>query len=212
MKNNLASQPQALTRLVIASHNDGKLAEIAALLEGFPFAVCSAGALGLAEPEETGESFAENAALKARAAAEAAGMPALGDDSGLAIPALDGAPGIYSARWAGQSKNFTAAFARIQQELHARAVGPVSVPAYFICALCLARPGGATHHFEGRVDGHLVFPPRGSRGFGYDPIFIPQGETQTFAEMPAARKQALSHRGQALAKLIAFLHESVSDE
>jgi XTP/dITP diphosphohydrolase len=197
---NPASSP-TLFRLVLASQNPGKVREIAALLAPWGVEVSSAAALGLPEPEETGSSYAENAVLKARAAAEAAGLPALADDSGLSVTALDGAPGIVSARWAGPERDFGVAMKRVEEALAER--GSRDRSAAFICALALAEPGGAVEVFEGRIDGALTFPPRGDRGFGYDPIFIPAGETETFGEMDPARKHAMSHRARAFAKLVA---------
>jgi XTP/dITP diphosphohydrolase len=163
--------------LVIATHNPGKLREIAELLEPFGVKVASAAELGLPEPEETGESFAANAALKAHAAAQASGHPALADDSGLAVAALGGAPGIHSARWAGPSRDFAAAMARVERELDAAAPrsGAEDRRAAFVCALCLAYPDGREDIFEGRVAGRLTWPPRGERGFGYDPMFLAEG-------------------------------------
>jgi XTP/dITP diphosphohydrolase len=188
-------------RLVVASHNAGKVREIDALLAPFGFDVVSAGLLGLPEPEETEPTFVGNAILKAKAAAEAAGFAALADDSGLAVTALDGAPGIYSARWAGADKNFQAAMQRVWAELEQR--GAKDLSARFICVLALAQPGGAVETFEGVVKGGLVWPPRGTHGFGYDPIFVPAGHTRTFGEMPPAEKQPLTHRARAFAKLAA---------
>lgn len=186
-------------RLIIASHNAGKVREIAALLAPFGIDVTAAGDLNLPEPEETGRSFIENAELKARAAAVASDLPALADDSGLSVQALDGAPGIYSARWAGADKNFDQAMARVQE-----ALGPATDRrAAFICALSLAWPDGHIDSFEGRVDGSLVWPPRGDKGFGYDPIFVPNGYDQTFAEMAPDKKHAISHRADAFAQLTA---------
>lgn len=190
-------------RLVLASHNKGKLAEIAALLAPLGVVTIGAPELGIAEPEETGASFAENAALKARAAAAASGLPALSDDSGLVVTALDGAPGVRSARWAGAGRDFGVAMARVEAELAERKA--TDRRAAFRCALALAAPDGACAVFEGEVTGRLVFPPRGDKGFGYDPIFIPDGETETFGEMAPARKHAMSHRARAFAKLIAAL-------
>lgn len=188
--------------LVIASHNPGKVREIAELLAPYAVSVRSAGDLGLAEPEETADSFAGNAALKAEAAAAASGLPALSDDSGLCVAALEGAPGIYSARWAGPGKDFALAMARVEREVGAAA----DRRAWFVCALALAVPGQPTRLFEGRVDGTLVFPPRGSRGFGYDPIFLADGETETFGEMDPVRKHAMSHRARAFAQLVAAIY------
>ncbi len=184
--------------LVIASHNPGKVREIAELLAPFGVSVISAGALGLAEPEESGASFAENAALKAHAAAHGSGRPALADDSGLVVPALGGRPGIESARWAGPERDFAKAMARLEAEL----AGAKDRRAAFVCALCLAWPDGGEASFEGRVEGTLVWPPRGERGFGYDPMFVPDGYELTFGEMNPADKHAVSHRARAFAKLV----------
>ncbi len=184
-------------RLVIASHNPGKVEEIAALLAPFAIGVVSAGALGLPEPEETGNSFEANAALKARASAEASGLPALADDSGLVAPALGGAPGIYSARWAGPEKDFAAAMARVQREL-----GDRDRAASFVAVLALAWPDGEMALFRGEVAGRLVWPPRGERGFGYDPMFVPEGGGLTFGEMAPSEKHKISHRARAFAKLV----------
>lgn len=191
------------TTLVVASHNPGKVREIKDLLAPFGIETKGASELGLAEPDETGTSFAANAELKARAAADASGLPALADDSGLAVTALGGAPGIYSARWAGPGKDFSVAMARIARELdemHAR-----DRTAKFVCALALAQPGGACDVFEGEVHGTLTFPPRGEKGFGYDPIFVANGMRETFAEIAPAQKHAMSHRAKAFAKLIEAL-------
>ncbi|HZT46630.1 MAG TPA: RdgB/HAM1 family non-canonical purine NTP pyrophosphatase [Hyphomicrobiaceae bacterium] len=187
------------TRIVVASHNAGKVREIIDLVAPHGLSVVSAGELGLPEPEETGSTFADNARLKALAAARAAGLPALADDSGLEVHALGGLPGIYSARWAGPAKDFSVAMARVAEELEARnawtrSPGPA---ANFVAALCLAWPDGETASFEGRVDGHLVWPPRGTKGFGYDPMFVPEGHDQTFGEMEPDAKHALSHRARA---------------
>lgn len=186
-------------RLVVASHNPGKVREIKDLLAPFGVEVVSAGELNLPEPEETGTTFRANAELKALAAARASGVPALSDDSGLAVAALDGAPGIYSARWAGPEKDFLAAMKRVHRELD----GKDDRRACFICALCLAWPDGHCETFEGRVDGTLVWPPRGDKGFGYDPIFRPEGHAITFGEMEPARKHAMSHRARAFDQLVA---------
>jgi XTP/dITP diphosphohydrolase len=186
-------------RLVVASHNAGKVREIGALLAPFGFDVVSAGDLGLPEPEETEPTFVGNAVLKARAAAEASGLEALADDSGLAVAALEGAPGIYSARWAGVEKNFDHAMQRVWSELGER--GAQDFTAHFICVLALARPGGPVETFEGAVHGALVWPPRGKNGFGYDPIFVPRGHHRTFGEMDAVEKQPLTHRARAFEKL-----------
>jgi XTP/dITP diphosphohydrolase len=195
-------------RLLAATHNRGKLAELVHLFEPYGVSVVGAADFGLAEPEETGDSFAANAALKARAGALGAGLPALADDSGLCVEALDAAPGILSARWAGEGRDFAAAMARVERELADRAA-PAPWRASFVCALALAWPHGRLDVFEGRVDGRLVFPPRGTAGFGYDPIFVPDGYSQSFGEMTAEEKHglpadgslALSHRARAFQKL-----------
>ena len=184
-------------RLVIASHNQGKVEEIAALLAPFAIDTVSAGALGISEPEETGDSFEENAALKGRAVAEASGLPALADDSGLVVPALGGAPGIYSARWAGPTKDFRAAMARVHRKL-----GDRDRSATFVAVLALAWPDSDLELFRGEAPGRLVWPPRGERGFGYDPIFVPAGGTETFGEIEPAEKHKISHRARAFAKLV----------
>jgi XTP/dITP diphosphohydrolase len=183
-------------RLVIASHNPGKVEELAALLASFSIQTVAASSLGIPEPEETGDSFEANAALKARAAAGASGLPALADDSGLVVPALGGAPGIYSARWAGNSRDFHAAMARVHREL-----GDRDRHASFVAVLALTWPDGDSKLFRGEVQGTLTWPPRGDRGFGYDPIFVPLGGTETFGEMDPAVKHKISHRASAFAKL-----------
>ncbi|MBN33972.1 MAG: non-canonical purine NTP pyrophosphatase, RdgB/HAM1 family [Rhodospirillaceae bacterium] len=185
-------------RLVIASHNPGKVREIDDLLQPFAVEVVGAASLNLPEPEETGDSFTANALLKAQAAAEGSGLPALSDDSGLSVWGLGGAPGIYSARWGGPDKDFAMAMKRVETEL---ADNP-DRSASFFCVLALAWPDGASRIFEGRVDGSLVFPPRGSNGFGYDPIFIPDGDTRTFGEMEMAEKKTFNHRARGFARLI----------
>ncbi|MCJ2071722.1 RdgB/HAM1 family non-canonical purine NTP pyrophosphatase [Methylobacterium sp. J-030] len=193
-------------KVVIATHNAGKLAEMRALLAPFGIEAVSAGELGLPEPDETGTMFAENAAIKAKAAADATGLPAFADDSGLCVDALDGAPGIFSARWAGPTKDFAGAMARIFSELDRR--GASDRRAHFVSALVLAWPDGHTELFEGRVFGDLV-ELRGSAGFGYDPIFRPDGHDRTFGEMSAEEKhgvdwqrgQGLSHRARAFVEL-----------
>jgi XTP/dITP diphosphohydrolase len=182
---------------VIASHNPGKVEEIAALLAPFAVAVTSADALGIPEPEETGDSFEANAALKARAAAQASRLPALSDDSGLVVPALGGAPGVFSARWAGPSKDFRQAMERVNREL-----GDKERSAFFVAVLALAWPDGDTDLFRGEVQGSLIWPPRGDRGFGYDPMFVPAGGVLTFGEMDPAEKHRISHRARAFAKLV----------
>ncbi|HXK53650.1 MAG TPA: RdgB/HAM1 family non-canonical purine NTP pyrophosphatase [Hyphomicrobiales bacterium] len=189
--------------LVLATHNAGKVREIGDLVAPFGIGTLAAGDLSLAEPVEDGDSFAANAKIKALAIARASARPALADDSGLCVDALGGAPGIYSARWAGPAKDFALAMARVERELTAKgAVDEAARRAHFACALCLAWPDGHVEQFEGRVDGHLVFPPRGARGFGYDPIFVAEGEHETFGEMAPARKHAMSHRARAFARLV----------
>ncbi len=189
--------------LVVASHNPGKVREIEELLAPFGIETRAAAALGLPESAETGVSFAENAALKARAAAKASGRPALADDSGLSVDALGGAPGIYSARWAGPMRDFSAAMARVERELKDK--GAENPAAKFICALALATPGGDCGIYQGDVKGHLVFPPRGKKGFGYDPIFVAYGMDKTFGEIEPAEKHAISHRARAFAKFVAAM-------
>ena len=186
--------------LIVASHNRGKVREIKALLGPHGIEPVSVSDLGLPEPEETGATFAENAQLKARAAADAGKHPALADDSGLWVDALLGEPGIHSARWAGPEKDFAVAMARVEHELLARKARDFS--AKFVCALSLAMPGGECRTFEGEVHGHLTFPPRGTKGFGYDPIFIPDGFEQTFGELDPHLKNAMSHRARAFDKLL----------
>jgi XTP/dITP diphosphohydrolase len=187
--------------LVIASHNKGKLAEFERMLKPLGITMMSAGELGVPEPEETGESFHENAQLKAAIAAFATNRLALGDDSGVEIAALNGAPGIYTARWAGETRDFRIAMQRAQDELAAKdAHRPDQRRAAFVCVLCLANPIGDVQFFEGRVEGCLVWPPRGENGFGYDPMFQPDGYTQTYGEMDPAQKYAITHRARAFAK------------
>ena len=205
--------PRILTgRVVIATHNPGKLAEMTELLEPFGIETVSAGELGLPEPDETGTTFAENAAIKAHAAAKASGLPAFADDSGVCVHALDCAPGLFSARWAGPGKDFAAATRRIEAELARRgAAGPESRRAHFVSALVVAWPDGYDELFEGRVHGELVSPPRGERGFGYDPMFRPDGHERTFGEMSSDEKHGidwqtsdprpLSHRARAFLAL-----------
>ena len=184
-------------RLVIASHNAGKVGEIAELLAPFGIEGVAASALGLPEPEETGKTFLANAELKARAAASA-GLPALADDSGLAVAALGGAPGIYSARWAGPDRDFARAMADVHERL-----GDRPREAAFVAALALAWPDGHVESFEGRVEGRLTWPPRGGRGFGYDPIFVAHGHRETFGEMEPERKALITHRARAFEQLAA---------
>jgi XTP/dITP diphosphohydrolase len=199
-------KPPLPRRLVIATHNRGKLAEIADLLGPLGVETLSAASLGLPEPAETEDSFAGNALLKARAAAAAAGLPALADDSGLCVDALDGAPGVYTADWAetGQGRDWNLAMRKVEERL--RAMGPGAPrTARFHCTLALALPDGAHWLFEGEVAGHLVWPPRGARGFGYDPMFVPDGHEETFGEMDPALKHAISHRAHAFQELVAAL-------
>ena len=194
--------------LVIASHNKGKVKEIGELISKLNIRVISATEANIDEPEETGDSFAENATLKSEYSAQKTGLPALSDDSGLVVPAIGGAPGIYSARWAGPDKNFTMAFDRIQKELD-----DLPPHAYFVCVLSLSIPTtfskelAGNHIFEGRIDGSLVFPPKGDKGFGYDPIFIPEGHSETFAQLEPEYKNSISHRSRAFSKFLQFLRE-----
>lgn len=191
-------------KIVIATHNAGKLAEMRELLAPYGVRAIAASELGLPEPEETGESFIENAEIKARAASDRANLPALADDSGLCVEALGGAPGIASARWAGPSRDFGAAMAKVEEALRAAHASP-PFKAHFACALALALPRGRVQSFEGKVFGELIFPPRGSLGFGYDPIFLPEGFSRTFGEMSSEEKHgiprdgspSLSHRARA---------------
>ena len=186
-------------KLVIATHNPGKLAEMRELLAPHGIEAISAGELGLAEPEETGETFQANARIKAVAAAGASRLPAFADDSGLAVDALDAAPGIFSARWAGPTKDFTAAMTRIERLLQERgATAPDQRRAHFVSALCVAWPDGHVEEFEATVDGTLVWPPRGTAGFGYDPMFLPDGHARTFGEMAPDEKHGLPPKGQGL--------------
>ena len=196
-------------KLVIATHNPGKLAEMRELLAPHGVEAVSAGELGLGEPEETGKTFEANARIKAIAAAQAAKLPAFADDSGLVVDALDGAPGIYSARWAGPNKDFNEAMARIERLLQERgATAPDKRRAHFVSALCVAWPDDHLEEVEARADGTLVWPPRGTAGFGYDPMFLPEGFTRTFGEMTSIEKHGmpplglgLSHRARAFVKL-----------
>lgn len=189
-------------RLVVATHNPGKARELAEILEG-RFDLVAAGDLGLPEPDETETTFVGNALLKARAAAEASGLVALADDSGLSTAALGGAPGVHSARWAGPSRDFAEAMRKLEQRIEETASDDRG--AWFTCALAVAWPGGPAVVVEGRVDGRLVFPPRGDKGFGYDPIFVPAGQDRTFGELEPREKDALSHRTRAFEKLKAAL-------
>ncbi len=191
-----------LKKLVVASHNQGKVREIRDLLRPYDVDVFNASDLGLIDPVETGKTFAANAELKAKLAAQATGMAALSDDSGLAVDALDGAPGIYSARWAEQAdgcRDFSAAMEKLHSKMQA-AGGPDT--ARFICALSLALPSGDIYTYEGKVEGRIVWPPRGDKGFGYDPVFVASGDRQTFAQIDPGEKHAKSHRADAFAKFI----------
>lgn len=185
--------------LIIASHNDGKIKEIRELVSPFGIMATSAKKIGLDDPEEAGKTFVENAAIKAQAAARASNRPALADDSGLSVDALEGAPGIYSARWAGEPRDFYAAMKKVEKAL--METESEDWGARFICALCLAWPDGHEEIFEGEARGRLTFPPRGDNGFGYDPIFIPDGHDITFGEMAPKKKHAMSHRADAFRKL-----------
>ena len=189
-------------RLVVATHNPGKARELAQILEN-RFHLVSAGELGLPEPDETEQTFVGNALLKARAAAEASGLIALADDSGLSVAALDGQPGVYSARWAGPGRDFTVAMRKVEERLEE--VESRDLAAWFTSALAVAWPEGPAVVVEGRIDGVLTFPPRGDKGFGYDPIFIPEGHAETFGEMDPAAKDRMSHRARAFEKLKAAL-------
>lgn len=189
-------------KLVIASHNPGKVREIGELLGPHGVQTVSAGELGLPEPDETGTTFVANAELKARQAADLSGLPALADDSGLCVEALNGDPGIFSARWAGPGKDFGDAMRLIEQKLE-RMGEDIGRDAHFVCALSLAWPDGHVESFEGRVDGVLVWPPRGERGFGYDPMFVANGFEHTFGEMDPEAKHRISHRADAFAQLVA---------
>jgi len=194
----MARRLAAGERLVLASHNNGKLAEIADLVRPLGLAVVSAGDLGLPEPVEDAPDFVGNARIKALAAARASGLPALADDSGFCVAALDGRPGVYSARWAGPSKDFAAAMGRVNAELEQAE----DRRAWFVAALCLGWPDGHTETFVGRVDGTVVWPPRGTLGFGYDPMFLPGGAVETFGEMAPEAKHAVSHRARAFAQML----------
>jgi XTP/dITP diphosphohydrolase len=196
----MTSPKPPFQKLVIASHNKGKLREIDALIAPFGITVLSAGDLGVEEPEETEDSFIGNALLKARASALATGLPALADDSGLEVTALGGAPGIYSARWAGEPRDFYAAMAEVERQLVA--TGSPDRSARFICVLALVLPDGSEQVFEGEIRGHLVPVPRGTYGFGYDPVFVPEGQTLTFGEMEPQAKHDMNHRSRAFAKFV----------
>ncbi len=191
------------SRLVLATHNPGKVVELAALLAPYRVDVVSAGELGLPEPAETAPDFCGNARLKA-VAATASGLPALADDSGFCVAALGGAPGVFSARWAGPEKDFGRAMTLVRTQMEALPKpGVADRRAWFVCALCLAWPDGRTATFLGRAEGSVVWPPRGERGFGYDPMFVPAGGTATYGEMEADAKHAISHRAIAMAQLLA---------
>lgn len=192
-------------RLVIASHNEGKVRELAELFAPFGVGCISAESLNIPEPEEHGATFSDNAKLKAGAAAKASGMRAIADDSGLEIAALDGAPGIHSARWGGPDRDFGLAMQQVHRELEAK--GVTEPRAKFICALALAAPDGSAEVFEGKVFGTLTWPPRGARGFGYDPIFVPDGYNETFGEMERELKNRLSHRMRAFEQLMDALYD-----
>lgn len=194
-----------LDELVLATHNSGKLREIRDLLAPLRISVKSAGELGLPEPEENGDSFVANAEIKSRASALTAKLPALSDDSGLCVNGLNGEPGIYSARWAGPKKDFDHAMKHVWEKLQAKNTRDFS--AYFICVLSLCYPDGKTVNFEGRVNGTLIYPPRGANGFGYDPMFVPDGYDKTFGEMEANAKHAISHRALAFAKFLDYLKQ-----
>lgn len=190
-------------KIVVASHNPGKVFEIRTLIHPFGLEAVSAKELDLDEPEETGDTFAANAKLKALAAATVSGLPALADDSGLEVEALDGAPGIYSARWAGEPRDFALAMEKVNGEMEKASASSVDERrANFICALCLAWPDGGCQVFEGKVYGHLVWPPRGENGFGYDPMFQPDGFDETFGELDPLKKQDMSHRARAFAEFV----------
>ena len=189
-------------KLVIASHNPGKVREIAELLSPFGAEVISAGELNLAEPVEDGDTFVKNAEIKALAAATAANLPALADDSGLCVHALGGEPGVYSARWAGEGKDFNLAMEKVEAELEKMAPSNPDRSAHFACALTLAWPDGHRETFEGTVNGAMTWPARGNKGFGYDPVFVPDGFDITFAEMDPVKKHSMSHRANAFAQLV----------
>jgi XTP/dITP diphosphohydrolase len=204
----MARTLSAGARLVVATHNPGKLREIADLLRPYRIETVSAGALGLPEPEEDAPDFVGNARIKAAAAAAASGFPALADDSGFCVAALNGAPGVHSARWAGPRKDFSSAMARVHEQMG----GAAERRAWFVAALCLAWPDGHTKTFIGRVDGEVVWPPRGERGFGYDRMFLPRGGALTFGEMEPGQKHAASHRARAFVQLVAVCLENLAHD
>lgn len=199
-----------MKKLVLATHNQGKVGEFREMFAPLGIEIISAGELGLPEPEETGSTFYENARLKALAAAIAANIPALADDSGMCVKDLDGAPGIYSARWGGPNKDFNGATERVKRELELVGKHIDGAEAYFICVLSLAQPNGDSVEFEGRMPGTLTYPPRGRNGFGYDPIFVPEGGTQTYGEMPQVQKNQENHRARAFDKFKAYLLKSAA--
>jgi XTP/dITP diphosphohydrolase len=193
-------------RVVVASHNEGKVRELRVLLEPYGLELVSAKELDLPEPEETGTTFFFNAELKAMSAADLSGLPAIADDSGICVEALNGEPGVFTANWAetSEGRDWMLAMSRVQERLEALGPG-TSRAAYFACVLCVAWPDGHVESFEGRAEGALIWPPRGERGFGYDPVFVPQGYDQTFGEMDPEEKHRISHRAAAFAKLNAAL-------
>lgn len=193
-----------IRKIVLATHNPHKAGEIGALLEPCGIEIISAGELGLTEPEETGTSFSENAVLKALLAAQGSNLPALADDSGLSVNSLNGNPGIYSARWAGPEKDFNAAMKKVHEMIG----NHEDRSAHFNCTLALALPHGECEIFEGKIDGTLVWPPRGDKGFGYDPMFVPEGHALTFGEMEPEEKQKISHRTKAFEKFIHALRQT----
>lgn len=195
------------THLLIASHNAHKVREIGEMIAPLGISVMPAAAANIEEPEETGATFAENAALKAEHAMTKSGKAALADDSGLVVPAIGGAPGIYSSRWAGPDQNYPQAFQQIQEALADNAPDTRKLDAHFACVLALSVPGRKTELFEGRINGRLTFPPRGNRGFGYDPIFTPNGYDITFGEFDPAEKNRISHRRQAFQKFLKYLEK-----
>lgn len=192
-------------KVMLATHNAGKLKEMQALLAPYDVTVVSAGELGLPEPAETGTMFSENASIKARASAKATGLPAIADDSGLCVTALDGAPGLFTADWCGTPRNYAAGMERLRFELARRGHEPDGAKAHFVSSIVVAWPDGQEDVFEGRVHGTLAFPPRGANGFGYDPCFVPEGEVRTFGEMSADEKKQHSHRARALGAMIKVL-------
>lgn len=194
--------------LLLASHNQGKLREFEDLLRPLGITMTSAAAMNLPEPEETGSTFEANSALKAQAASQATGLTSLADDSGICVTGLNHAPGIFSARWAGEKKDFAMAMQRVHDELRANGINPQGAAAYFVCVLTLADKEGRLHHVRGEVHGTLTFPARGSKGFGYDPIFVPHGQELTFGEMDADAKHAISHRARAFAALKDYLSQA----